>query len=77
MHILELDMTPFEDFHIKVARFSRITYARLYMPKMLKGLTTRFIYVDADAMCVRSLRDLWNLDMVEKPWELYRRNRKL
>ena len=65
-YLYELNMTPFEDFHIKVARFSRITYARLYMPKVLKGLTPRFIYVDADAMCVRSLRDLWNLDMQGK-----------
>lgn len=31
-----LDMTPFNDFHIKVARFSRITYARIYMPKVIK-----------------------------------------
>ena len=62
-YLYELNMKPFGDFHIKVARFSRITYGRLYMPKVLKGITSRFIYVDADAMCVRSLRDLWNLDM--------------
>lgn len=64
--LYELDMTPFLDFHIKVARFSRITYGRLYMPKVLKGKTSRFIYVDADAMCVRPLRDLWQLDMQGK-----------
>lgn len=62
-YLYELNMKPFGDFHIKVARFSRITYARLYMPKVLKGITHRFIYVDADAMCVRSLSKLWNLDM--------------
>lgn len=61
--LYELNMTPFLDFHIKVARFSRITYGRLYMPKVLKGITSRFIYVDADAMCVGSLKKLWNLDM--------------
>lgn len=61
--LYELDMKPFEDFHIKVARFSRITYGRIYMPKVLKGLTDRFIYVDADAMCVGSLKKLWNLDL--------------
>ena len=65
-YLYELNMEPFGDFHIKVARFSRITYGRLYMPKVLKGITHRFIYVDADAMCVRSLEDLWNLDMQGK-----------
>ena len=43
--LYELNMKPFEDFHIKVARFSRITYGRLYMAKVLKGITSRFIYV--------------------------------
>ena len=33
--LYRLNMTPFEDFHIKVARFSRITYARIYMPKVI------------------------------------------
>lgn len=61
--LYELDMKPFEDFHIKVARFSRITYGRIYMPKVLKGMADRFIYVDADAMCVGSLKELWNLDL--------------
>lgn len=65
-YLYELDMTPFKDFHIKVARFSRITYARLYMPKVLKEITPRFVYVDADAMCVHPLNDLWNLDMQGK-----------
>lgn len=61
--IYVLDMKPFEDFHIKVARFSRITYGRIYMPMILKGVTKRFIYVDADAMCIKSLENLWHTDM--------------
>lgn len=61
--IYELNMEPFLDFHIKVSRFSRITYARLCMPKVLAKVTDRFIYVDADTMCVRSIKDLWNLNM--------------
>jgi lipopolysaccharide biosynthesis glycosyltransferase len=61
--IYVLNMDSFNDFHIKVARFSRITYGRLYMPKVLKHIASRFIYVDADAMCVNSLHDLWFLDM--------------
>ena len=58
-----LDMTPFEDFHIKVARFSRITYARIAMPIVLAGEAPRFIYVDADAICVNSLQELWHWAM--------------
>lgn len=62
-NVYVFNMKPFEDFHIKVARFVRITYGRLYMPKVLQNVTSRFIYVDADAMCVRSLKNLWELDM--------------
>lgn len=61
--LYKLNMEPFQDFHIKVERFSRITYGRIYMPKALKNEASRFIYVDADAMCVRSLKKLWHLDM--------------
>ena len=53
--IYKLNMEPFHDFHIKVERFSRITYARLYMPKIVKEYTSRYIYLDADTMCVASL----------------------
>ena len=41
--LYELDMEPFQDFHVKVARFSRITYGRLYMAKVLKKETDRFL----------------------------------
>lgn len=58
-----LNMNPFEDFHIKVSRFSRITYARLYMPKVLKGKVNKYIYLDADTMCVNSIQPLYQLEM--------------
>ena len=62
-----LDMTPFNDFHIKVARFSRITYARIYMPKVIKAYTERFIYLDADTMVCDTLNELWNIDLKGAP----------
>lgn len=65
--LYQLNMTPFEDFHIKVARFSRITYARIYMPKVLKGLTRRFLYMDADTACMTSLKELFALDLGGAP----------
>lgn len=58
-----LNMQPFEDFHIKVKRFSRITYGRIYMPKILKHITSRYIYFDSDTMCIASLHNLWSLDL--------------
>lgn len=57
------DMQPFADFHIKVDRFSRITYGRLYIPKVLKNITDRYLYIDADTLCVSSLKKIYSLDM--------------
>lgn len=58
-----LNMTPFSDFHIKVKRFSYITYGRIYMPKILKKYTSRYLYIDADAICVGNLDELFNYDL--------------
>lgn len=58
-----LNIEPFEHFHIKTARFKYITYARIYMPKVLKAQTDRYIYIDADAMCIHSLDSLWHYDL--------------
>lgn len=60
-------MEPFHDFHIKVERFSRITYARLYMPKIIKEYAARYIYLDADTMCIAPLDRLWATDLQGKP----------
>lgn len=61
--IYVLNMHAFEDFHIKVQRFSRITYGRLCMPKILYGAVQRYVYIDADAMCVRPLLPLFSVDL--------------
>jgi lipopolysaccharide biosynthesis glycosyltransferase len=58
-----VNIEPFKDFHIKVKRFVHITYARIYMPKILKKYTKRFLYIDADTMCVNSLSQLFATDM--------------
>lgn len=49
-----------------MARFSRITYGRLYMAKVLKKETDRFLYLDADTMVIRPLTGLFQLDMTGK-----------
>ena len=58
-----LNMQPFQDFPTNVERFSRITYGRLVMPLLLQPYTSRFIYVDADAMNVSSVQPLLQLDL--------------
>ena len=65
--LYHLNMDPFHDFHIKVERFSRITYARLYMPKLVKEYAARYIYLDADTMCVAPLNRLWATDLQGAP----------
>lgn len=62
-NLYKLDMKPFQGYHIKVERFSRITYARTIMAKLLYGIAKRFIYIDADAICIAPLKKLWNLDL--------------
>lgn len=62
-NLYKLNMKSFQGYHIKVERFSRITYARTIMAKLLYGIAKRFIYIDADAICIASLKELWNLDL--------------
>ncbi len=64
--LYQMHMEPFQDFHIKVQRFSRISYVRIYMPKIIKKFTNRFLYLDADTMVIRSLNALFALPMEGK-----------
>ena len=61
--LYRLRMEPFQDFHVKVERFSRITYGRTVMPLLLAKETDRFLYLDADTMVIRSLASLWEMDL--------------
>lgn len=56
-----LHMEPFADFHVKVERFSRITYGRIVMPLILAAETDHFLYLDADTMVIRPLDELLSL----------------
>lgn len=59
--IYVIDMNILDGFHIKVKRFSRVTYLRLIMPKILKDIKC-FLYMDADMVC---LGDLWQLNDID------------
>ena len=60
--IYVMDMTPLEGFHIKVKRFSRVTYLRLLMPKVLQEIN-KYLYMDADIICLGDLRDIEMLNL--------------
>lgn len=66
-YIYVIDMKPFEGFHLKMNRFSRVTYLRLIMPKILKDITNKFIYMDADMICLGNINELFNIDLKCKP----------
>lgn len=54
---------PFANFHVKHIRFKRVSYFRLYMPKLLKKITNKYIYIDADLICVSSMKPFIELDL--------------
>ena len=60
--IYVMDMQPLQGFHIKVKRFSRVTYLRLLMPKVLREID-KYLYMDADMICLSSLTDIEMFDL--------------
>lgn len=62
IYIYIMHMDAFEGFHIKKARFKKVCYFRLYMNKLLKNITDRFLYLDADLICLRSLSPFLEVD---------------
>lgn len=67
IYIYIMDMKPFENFHIKTKRFSRVTYLRIIMPKILKAYTKKFLYMDADMICLGDITRLKNINLLNKP----------
>ena len=58
-----MDMKPFQGFHIKTQHFSRVTYIRTVMPKILKELTKKYLYMDADMLCVGDISEIERIDL--------------
>lgn len=65
-YLYKMDMSIYQNFHIKVKRFSRVTYIRIVMPWVLRNVTNRYLYLDADMVCVKSLRVFFNYDLKDK-----------
>lgn len=61
-----MDMEPFSHFHIKHARFKRVSFFRLYMPKVLNKIADKFLYIDADLICINSMRQFMKIKLDDK-----------
>lgn len=61
-----MDIEPFSHFHIKHNRFKQVSYFRLYAPKVLKNLTDKFLYIDADLICINSIKPFMKINLGDK-----------
>ncbi len=66
-YIYIMNMEPFSHFHLRNKRYSHVGYFRVYMPKVLRNFTKKFLYIDADMICVNSLQPFVDIDMQGKP----------
>lgn len=66
IYLYVMDMSIYQNFHIKVARFSRVTYIRIVMPWVLRRYTDRYLYLDSDMICVGSLKFFLSIDLEGK-----------
>ena len=66
-YIYIMEMEPFSHFHLRNKRFNHVAYFRVYMPKILRTLTDKYLYMDADMICVSSLQPFLNIDFQNKP----------
>ena len=66
-YIYIMEMEPFSHFHLRNKRFNHVAYFRVYMPKILRTLTDKYLYMDADMICVNSLQPFLDIDLQGKP----------
>jgi UDP-glucose:(glucosyl)LPS alpha-1,3-glucosyltransferase len=63
IYLYVMDMSIYQNFHIKVKRFSRVTYIRIVMPWIMRKYTNHYLYLDSDMICVGSLRQFLTTDL--------------
>lgn len=64
-HVMEPG--EFEGFHVIRQGMAHVTYFRLYMPKVMKKYTDRYLYIDADMLCLGNLGSLEQIDFLGHP----------
>ena len=62
-----MDMESFQTLHIKTRPFSRVTCLRSVVPKILQGLTDKYLYMDADMICTGDISDIEKIDLKGYP----------
>ena len=62
-----MNIKKFADFHILNKNMHYVTYFRIYMPKVMKNFTNRYLYLDADILCFNSLEPFLKIDFQGKP----------
>jgi lipopolysaccharide biosynthesis glycosyltransferase len=71
IHVLQTD-DGFRDLPgssiASLAHLSPGMYLRLLLPSLVPETVRRLLYLDADTMCVDSLRPLWDIDLAGKPF---------
>ena len=65
-YVYIMNMEQFSNFHIKHKRFKHVAYFRLYMNKVLYKITDRFLYLDADLICISSMKPFFDIDLEGK-----------
>ncbi|KAF1680125.1 glycosyltransferase [Veillonella sp. R32] len=63
IYLYVMDMSIYQNFHIKVQRFSRVTYIRIVMPWILRAFTDHYLYLDSDMICVGSLKQFLKTEL--------------
>lgn len=59
---LEVDLAPFRGLST-LKHISRITYARLLIPRILPETVTKALYLDTDILVLGDLRPLWEVSL--------------
>ena len=64
-HVLDTD--KFSDFPKGKEEMSYVAYFRIYMPKVMKNFTNRYLYTDVDMLCLGSLDYFEKIDFKDHP----------
>lgn len=61
-----IDIEKMSNTHINVGKWHISTFYRLFLSSILPSDVERVIYIDCDILILKSLKELWNIDMKDK-----------
>jgi lipopolysaccharide biosynthesis glycosyltransferase len=62
IHWISIDLSPFEQFWTR-RDVSKMTFARLLIPKVFPDTVSRVLYLDTDILVLDDLKPLWEADL--------------